>query len=134
MHTIATGGEPQIAASTWPFAATVRVTVPPYPSKSNPKKHGGVPVAGINLDKLSQFYISDVSIKEGTEDELMVNGADCVIGAPVGLGDTIHGAFNECQVAIDELTVPDLQYRNDVEKCVEKRYELLRRQGWLRSI
>jgi len=134
LHTIATGGEPQLSTPTWPFSSTVRVTVPPYPTKPNPKKHGGVPVHGIDLNKLSNFYISDVRIKEGTEDELEVNGADCVIGAPVGCGDTIHAAFNECQAAIDNLRVPDLQYRNDVEKCVENRYELLRRQGWLRSI
>ena len=134
MHTIATGGEPQIAASTWPFAATVRVTVPPYPSKSNPAKNGGIPVHGIDLDKLNQFYISDVRIKEGTEDELEVNGADCVIGAPVGCSESIHGAFQECQEAIDNLRVPDLQYRNDLEQCITKRYELLRKHGWLRSI
>jgi phosphoribosylamine--glycine ligase len=134
MHTMATGGTPAPIIPTYPFAATVRVSVPPYPSKSNPKKNGGVPVNGINLDKLGSFYISDVRIKEGTEDELEVNGADGVVGAPIGCSDTIHGAFNECQVAIDELRIPDMQYRNDIEKCVESRYELLRKNGWLRSI
>jgi phosphoribosylamine-glycine ligase len=115
------------------FAATIRVTVPPYPTAiKNATKFAGVPIEGINIDKLDRFFLSDVRVKEETEDELETGGVDGLIGAPIGLGDTIHGAFGECQAVIDELKIPDAQWRNDIEKCVENRYELLRKQGWLR--
>lgn len=134
LHTLAIGAMPVILPPKHEFAATIRISVPPYPSKTNPKKHGGTPVNGIDLERLGHFYISDVRLKEGTESELEVNGADCCIGAPIGCAETIQGAFDECQAVIDKLVVPDLQYRNDVDTCVEKRYEQLRRWGWLRSV
>jgi phosphoribosylamine--glycine ligase len=135
MHQIATSSTIAPIIPKAAFAATIRVTVPPYPTQiKNASKFAGVPIEGINLDKLDRFFLSDVRVKEGTEDELETGGVDGLIGAPIGLGDTIHGAFGECQAIIDELKIPDMMYRNDIEKCVENRYELLRKQGWLRRL
>jgi hypothetical protein len=97
MHQIATSSTIAPIIPKAAFAATIRVTVPPYPTQiKNASKFAGVPIEGINLDKLDRFFLSDVRVKEGTEDELETGGVDGLIGAPIGLGDTIHGAFGGC--------------------------------------
>ena len=133
LHQVATGSDVAPVIPKSQFAATIRVTVPPYPTQlKNASKFAGIPVEGIDLQHLDRFFLSDVRVKEGTEDELETGGVDGLIGSPIGLDDTIHGAFAECQAMVDNLRIPDMQFRNDIEKCVEARYETLRRQGWLR--
>jgi len=131
---IATGDSPTVGETRAKFSATVRITVPPYPRPANPAKDAGVPVVGIDVDDPDCWYLSDIRIKEGTEGEVETIGTDGLIGAPISVSETICGAFDECQAAIDKLLIPDLMYRNDVKKCVEKRFECLSRQGWLRPI
>jgi len=131
---IATGESPTLGEPRAKFSATVRLSVPPYPRMANPAKDAGVPVVGIDVDNPDCWYLSDIRIKEGTEGEVETIGTDGLIGAPISVSETICGAFDECQAAIDKLLIPDLMYRNDVKKCVEKRFETLSRQGWLRPI
>src|SRR4029077_11265133 len=53
LHAIAIGGTPTEAAPTAAFAATVRLTVPPYPIQmKNASKYAGVPIKGIDLDHI----------------------------------------------------------------------------------
>ena len=134
MFDIATGQSPSIGEARAKFCATIRITVPPYPRLANPAKDAGIPVVGIDIDNPDCWYLSDVHIKEGTETELETIGTDGLIGAPIAVGDTIKQAFNECEQAIDKLLIPDLQWRDDVAECCERRFEVLSRQGWLRRI
>jgi phosphoribosylamine-glycine ligase len=131
---IATGQSPNVGTARANFCATIRITVPPYPRLADPKKDAGVPVVGIDIDNPDCWYLSDVHIKEGTESELETIGTDGLIGAPICIGDTIKQTFSECEQAIDKLLIPDLQWRDHVAECCERRYETLSRQGWLRRI
>lgn len=134
MLAIATGGQPTLGAPKAGFCASVRLSVPPYPAKSDPKKFAGVPVSGIDPDHLEHWYLSDVRLREGSESELETIGTDGLIGAPMGCGETIHEAFARVQAMIDDLLIPDLQYRNDIEKRCVERFENLTVQGWLRPL
>lgn len=135
LHQVATGSDVAPTIPKAAFAATVRVTVPPYPTQlKNASKFAGIPIEGIDLDKLDRFFLSDVRTKDGTDNELETGGVDGLIGAPIGLGDSPEQAFYECQTVIDNLKVPDLQWRSDVAECCGKRYQTLLRGGWLRRI
>jgi phosphoribosylamine--glycine ligase len=131
MCAIAAGKTPKIESSRYNFVASIRVTVPPYPNDSKPEKYAGTPVKGVDLEDLEHFYLNDVRIKKGTEDELETLGLDGLIGAPMGAGNTIREAFGEVEKAIERLEVPNLQWRNDVGECCERRYNTLLKQGWL---
>lgn len=135
MHTIAVGGTPTLGAARHPFAATIRVSIPPYPTFPLPqamtKKFEGTPVSGIDPAKLDAWFLCGVRLREGSEEEIETCG-DGFIGCPIGVGDSIRQAFSECEQAIGCLLLPNLQYRNDLRHCIEKRYETLLLQGWLR--
>jgi len=130
LYKIAIGETPTLAQPRAKFAATVRVSVPPYPSAEFSRHKDQVPIRGIDLDKLESFVLYDVQ-KDG--DCLATGGGYQVIGSPIGLGETICGAVGEVETAIGRLDVPNLQWRNDIATCCEKRYAMLRECGWLRS-
>jgi len=130
LHRVASGQMTDLAQPNYAFAASVRLSVPPYPNPSNPEKYAGVPIDGLDLDRLDSFFLSDACLtKEG---KLETIGTDGWIGSPIGCSDSIKGAFDECQVAIDKLMIPDMMYRTDLARCIEKRYTNLQQQGWLR--
>jgi phosphoribosylamine-glycine ligase len=131
LHGVATGQNMELA-SKHNFSATIRISVPPYPNPSTPKKYGGVPVKGIEPKHLDCFYLADVMINDAGEMETL--GMDGFIGCPIGCSDTIKGAFDECEAAIRHLQVPDLQWRSDIRKCCERRYEELNKNGWLKRV
>jgi phosphoribosylamine-glycine ligase len=131
MYEIARGGTPMLTQTKAAFAATIRCSVPPYPNPSKPEKYEGVPVKGIDIDNLEAFYLSDVRLVEGSENELETIGVDGWIGSPIATGPTIKDAFDKCEEMISDLQIPDLQYRSDVGKCCEKRYNQLEKNGWL---
>jgi phosphoribosylamine-glycine ligase len=130
MYQIASGQTPNLAGSRYNYAATIRVSVPPYPNPSSPKKYSGIHVKGIDPEHLDTFYLKDVLINDAGEMETL--GIEGFIGAPIGCGDTIKQAFEECEVAIKRLEIPDCQWRNDLRKCCERRYEELFKNGWLK--
>lgn len=119
-------GEPRSS-----FAATVRLSVPPYPNAEVSRKLFKVPVQGIDLDRLESFILYDVMM-EG--DELMTGGTYNAVGCPIGTGPTIGAAFEDVDVCIKRLSIPNLQYRTDIRRCCERRYNQLREWGWLRPL
>jgi len=129
---VATGQTPNLSDPKARFAATVQLSVPPYPNCERiRRKAEQVPIKGIALDHAHSFFLRDVMLKD---DELVTCGRYNAVGSPIGIGDSIDAAFDEIEVAIKGLDIPNLQYRNDIEDCVKKRYETLREWGWLRSI
>lgn len=113
------------------FCASIRVSVPPYPAKPSKKRESvDIPIYGLDKDKLQSFYTNDIKL-EG--DQLMVAGTSGFIGAPLGCGDSVKQAFEECKTAIKRLEIPDLQWRSDAAESIEKRYNTLMQQGWLRQ-
>lgn len=131
MYSVAIGKTMPNLTATSRFAATIRLSVPPYPSHDLPKKHQAhQPIKGLEGSGLQNFFVFDVKCED---DSLVVTG-EGNIGSPIGCSETIAGAFDEVKAAIKRLDIPDLQYRCDVAECVEKRYTTLLQQGWLRQI
>jgi len=131
LHSVASGTAPTLAQPLHRFAATVRLSVPPYPNAETHRTKVKVPINGIDLESLASFVLYDVQ-KDG--DDLITGGTYNCIGSPIGCAETIAGAFSEVEGAIKRLDIPNLQYRTDVAKCTEARYNDLRSWGWLRSI
>ena len=131
LHHVAIGKVPTLGPARARFAATVKLSVPPYPYAERSHKHDHIPVAGIDTDHLESFYLCDVMV-DG--DALVTGGTYNGIGSPIGCAETIAGAFDEVDAMIARVDAPNLQYRNDIAKCVESRYNDLRSWGWLRKI
>lgn len=127
---VSRGENVTVGASRYSFSATIRISIPPYPTDLEEDQGEGTPIFGIDLDKLQTFYLHDVHLDE--HDELVSGGTSGFIGAPIGVGSTIEQAFEECEVAIKGLQVPDLQWRNDLSKSIMKRYDKLMTGGWLK--
>jgi phosphoribosylamine-glycine ligase len=132
LHLIATGQEVNMASPRYEFAATVKVSVPPYPNKVYERdKYEGIPVKGVDPEHTDAFYLNDVQVVKG---EMCTLGTDGEIGAPIGCGNSIKEAFENTMAAIKRLEIPDLMYRTDIEQCVTKRYNQLCEHGWLKRV
>jgi phosphoribosylamine-glycine ligase len=130
---VATGQVPNLTQPKARFAATIQLSVPPYPNceKVKSKQWERVPIKGISLEHAQSFFLRDVMLLDG---ELATCGRYNAIGSPIGLGETIDGAFDEVMAAVKRLDIPNLQYRNDIATCTKRRFEALQAAGWLRSI
>lgn len=129
LHAIASGQAPPISSSRSRFVATTRLSVPPYPTKpSSRKQEAHQPIKGFPED-MSAFFNFDV---QRDESGACVVTGEGLIGCPIGSGDSIESAFGEVDATIKNLECPDMQYRNDLRACIERRYITLERQGWLR--
>jgi len=131
LHSVASGVTPPNLTPRSRFAATIRLSVPPYPMHDVPKKlRAHQPIKGLDEQRLDTFFVFDVQKKD---DDLVVCGEGNV-GTPIGTSESLRGAFDEVLAAIKKLDIPDLQYRCDVPECVEKRYTTLQNQGWLKPL
>lgn len=131
LYSVATGKSPSLSQPRAKFAATLRLSIPPYPSAEFSRKKIQAPVSGISLEHLDCFVLYDVLMQDG---ELVTGGTYNVIGSPIGCSETIDGAFDECMLSVGKLEVANLQYRTDAAKVIGKRYATLQSQGWLRPI
>lgn len=132
LHRVATGQSVTIAQPRAAFSATIRCAVPPYPNAEDHRKKLVVPVHGIDLTHLERFFLDDVRMAE--DGALETTGAYNHVGSPICTGESIHEALDACEHVLKGLDVPDLMWRNDLEKCIGKRYTTLQQQGWLRAI
>lgn len=134
-HQVGAGKTPQPLIAKHGFAATIRLSVPPYPLEGkSPKLYAeGVPVEGVDLKRdLPNFFLSDVRLVPDS-DCLETAGVSGFIGAPIGVGDTLADAFEAVKDKIGSLNIPNVQWRNDVAECCMKRYRQLESDGWLRQ-
>jgi phosphoribosylamine-glycine ligase len=110
------------------FCASVRLSIPPYPTEIKGKHPEGVIIEGIEEEDYEHTYLYDVQEYDGC---LESAGHSGLLAVPMGIGGSISEAFWECCKRIDKIKVPGLQYRTDVEKCLCKRYCKLIDEGWL---
>lgn len=112
------------------FAASVRVSIPPYPSEIKNEHPEGIPVNGIDEDEiLSNLFMYDV-VLDG--DEFYTAGINGLVLAPIHTAQSISGAFAKVDERLKAIEIPNAQYRTDLECCTAKRYKILAEQGWLR--
>ena len=130
LYQVATGYTPIFRLKN-PFAVSIRVSIPPYPSEIKGKHPAEVPIEG--LDKVKDiwrsYYLYDCC---ADGDDLCTAGINGFICCPIASGLTIPEAFDKVTHKLNKLQIPNMQYRGDLLKCFNKRYNDLRIEGWLR--
>lgn len=112
------------------FAASVRVSVPPYPCEEEGLHREGIPISGITEENMHKFYLWDCMEDGG---ELVTCGEGYgVVCCPIAKGITNNAAFYNVKQLIKELKIPDMQYRTDLHEYCNARYNILDKQSWLR--
>ena len=104
------------------LASAVRITIPPYPLEPNKVEdvqkvcpNIGVPIRGVPEDKEDRFYFFEVMLDDGDFVHSVGTG---VIAAVVGFGDSVEEAFAEPYEILDQLSIPNKQYRVDLAECL----------------
>ncbi len=126
---IASGVRPEINCKSG-FAASVRLSIPPYPSEIKGKHGKDIPIQGIKPEDIESCYLFDACLDD--EGDLVTAGVNGLIAVPIACGDSIDEAFGRCYHKIDNITIPDCQYRTDIRRLTKERYRVLESQGWLR--
>lgn len=132
LQKIASGGVPEIKW-TAPFGVGITISIPPYPTEIRLPKAKDIPIDGIdpeNLEELCSMYLYDVKVDKSGKN-LVTSGNYGYIGAPVAVGDSIMAACMACKAKVERIQIPNMQYRTDTDKSVNKRYNYLADNGWL---
>lgn len=126
-HKVATG---QVPDESWKaeFAAGCRITIPPYPTEIRGRHPEGIAIQGISEKQYLSTYMYDVML-DGKE--LVTAGHSGFICVPMGIGNSIADAWKAVDDRIEELKIPNMQIRTDVQKTTQKRYNELSRLGLL---
>jgi phosphoribosylamine-glycine ligase len=117
----------------WNFGAGCTMTIPPYPTEIRLPKAKGIPIEGIdprNIEQLQNYYLFDACVTKDKK-SLETSGNYGYVGAAIAGGDTIEQAFSKCYHRVDDVQIPNMQYRTDLEKTGRKRYDYLLNNSWL---
>jgi phosphoribosylamine-glycine ligase len=128
LHRIAIGDIPEQSYRA-EFCASIRLSIPPYPSEHATRHSKGQIIEGIDKEDYEHTFMYDISKCNGHMESCGICG---FLACPMGCGDSITSAFSACNSRLQRIKVPGLQYRTDCEKCIAKRYDELLRDGWLR--
>lgn len=113
------------------FGASVRITIPPYPTEIRLPKLQGVPIEGIDLndpEEMLKTYMYDVKVSK--KDHLECAGVNGLLLCPIETGSSSTEAFQKLKARVKKIQVPDMQYRSDIQKSTLERYMKLDEQGW----
>lgn len=123
-------GNPGNATTGSPFAASVRISIPPYPSEIKGEHPESIPIEGVEEDEcIKDCYLYDCTLDNNGE--LVSAGVSGFIMAPIAGGESIAQSFGRSYSKVDKIHIPDMQYRTDLEEMITARYNKLDRQGWL---
>lgn len=116
------------------YAASVRLSIPPYPWQPHGKGKGkifesGIPIGGIKAPDLKRCYLYDAMLD--ASGNLVTSGHEGFVAAPFCRGDTIQDAFEGLSEQVKRIRIPDMQYRNDIERATSNRHDRLDVAGWL---
>jgi len=120
------------------YGVSARISIPPYPTEMKVPKHDGIPVEGIDPDDMEQIlntYLYDVRCEVGSDDKakLVTNGITGLIACPIEVASEPEEAFAKLKKTVENIHVPDMQYRTDIEKSTMKRYKEVKRMEWLQN-
>jgi len=134
LYSIAVGKRPM---AKWEnsFGASTTFTIPPYPTEIRIAKAKDIPIEGIdpkNIDQLCSYYLYDVMIDPKSRGKKLITSGNLgYIGATLAAASSAKAAFAKDRNMLESLQIPNMQYRTDIEKFTEKRYDTLTEQGWL---
>ena len=127
---IASGQNPNYTLSN-NFAASIRLSIPPYPSEIKGKHPDSIPIEGIEEDDIPKnCFLYDCCLDR--PDSLITAGINGFVCAPIQTGASPTEAWARTMGKVKKIQIPDVQYREDLEKTTMERYNTLMRQGWMR--
>ena len=125
-YNLATGqGEMQLLDY---FAAGVRFTIPPYPIEPQNKNKAvlkeapnlGIPIRGFDPKNVKSLYFYEIMAEGG--DLVHADGLG-TLGVVNALGECAEDAFCDAYALLEDVKIPDVQYRTDLGKKIPKMYE-----------
>lgn len=109
------------------YSAGVRFTIPPYPIEPNKLRNVlkespnlGVPIRGFSPDDIRNLYFYEVMLDD--DDNLVHGDGTGLIGVAGGVSDEPKEAFAEAYGLLELASIPDLQYRDDLEEVIPEMY------------
>jgi phosphoribosylamine-glycine ligase len=116
------------------WAASVRLTVPPYPAEEADYPQG-IPIKGIDIDSAwKDCYLLDAMIdkqQHSGEEGLVTVGLDGIVACPIACAYTPEGAWKGLARIAKPIKFPNMQKRDDLEETTAKRLKEVKEMGWL---
>ena len=116
-----------------PFGMSVQLSIPPYPTEVRLPKAKDVPIEGLDpedLERLCMCYMYDMKLSKDKK-SFITSGNLGYICAPIGIGHSIAEASAKCESFVEQIQIPNMQYRTDITKSTTKRYNFLEQYNWL---
>jgi phosphoribosylamine--glycine ligase len=117
------------------FASAVKLSIPPYPAQATVDDglklaeivtpNIGVPIRGIPEGKEHHFYWYEIFDDKG---QLAHSPGYGAIAEVVAIGDTVEAAFEEPYELLEDLVLPNKQYRTDLVEVLGAMHEELKEQ------
>ena len=114
------------------YAGSVRLSIPPYPmeAKANVDTEKISPNQGIPIQRWEEYeddlYFYEVMLEE---DSLVHSGGTGVICLGLGLGETPEESIDEAYNILENIKVPDRQYRTDLSEVLGKMVKEVQQYG-----
>lgn len=128
---IARGENPQIKWE-YKYGMATTITIPPYPTEIRLERAKHIPIEGIDprdVEELCHTYLFDAMVDE--KKKLCTSGNYGYIGAVLAPADTIGGAHELLKGRLNNIQIPNCQYRTDIYQSTLKRYNKLQEDGWI---
>jgi len=112
----------------------IDLSVPPYPLDIEPDLYKGILVQGVNKYNLKHIWFYDIEKKDGRYMTSGNGGDICTVtarGDEVGHYHPLRDAKRRAMRTIDNLVIPDVQYRRDIGDRVYDEHKQLMKWGWL---
>lgn len=111
------------------YAASERLSAPPYPEEEAPSYAAGLPIKGVDLEWAHRdCYLWDARMRGEELETLGING---IIACPVAPGHTPEGAWRGVERISKPIKFPNLQCRDDLDRATMKRLNEVQEMGWI---
>lgn len=104
-------------------SAVLLVSAPPFPYNLN---WPSVEVKGINNQSLKHLWLEDVAFDKGYK-----LGATGSLGYVTARGTNPQEACRRIYKTVSNISVPDMQYRNDIGRNINTLLESIKASGWI---
>lgn len=113
------------------YGASVRLSIPPYPSEIKGKHPGGIICSGLDPDRDYLYDIQSQGSANSKDPTLVTAGLSGFIAAPVITGNDPIKTFEHLEHIIKGIKIPNMQYRTDIQKSALGKLSKLKAQGWV---
>ena len=131
LYTVAVG-LPYIGQINQTFAGDVRLHIPPYPAKGSHEgadESVGVPIFGVKQSYNPHVHLTEVMLNE--KDEPITSGPHGFVLSCTALGESPSLAEQAAYKQVEKIHIPNMRYRNDLDKIIQETYDNVEATGWL---